>query len=202
MKKKNIMIVDHQLLFVDALTALIKEKAEVEEILHSVNKADILRIIKEKQIDLLIMDVELDKVSGMDLAARILAHGYEGKLLFISTKSYESYSSIAKSIGAHGYVTKTETTETIMGAVKAVSNGYHIFKEGVSSDVSGVTLSRRELSVLDYLKKGYNNKQISNLLSLSEKTVSTYKTRIMKKYNVNSLVHMLNSHSIESVGAY
>jgi DNA-binding NarL/FixJ family response regulator len=156
---------------------------------------DAYKWLRKGKIDILIADVELKNGSGIELVNRARKAGFSGNVLFVSSKSYQTYSSLAQSVGAQGYVSKTEIPSIIVKAIKSVKLGYTFFKSSVTTDLATVTLSKRELSVLSYLSQGYTNKQISEVLCLSEKTISTYKARLLKKYKAPSLVHLLNSAS-------
>ncbi len=147
---------------------------------------------------MLLVDAELECSCGFDLVKRALARGCVRKVLFVSSKPYDLYSSVARSLGGQGYVTKSENRGTIINAVRNVLTGYTFFKAEKTTDLTGVTLSKLELSVLNYLSQDYSNKQVSTLFSLSEKTISTYKSRILRKYNVPSIVHVLKSEHLSN----
>jgi two-component system response regulator FimZ (fimbrial Z protein) len=100
------------------------------------------------------------------------------------------YSDSAKKLGANGYISKEESTTLINDAMSNVLRGYTLFKQSTSIK-KDVDLSNREIIVLNYLLRGYSNKQISELLSLSAKTISTYKSRILEKHNATSLIDLL-----------
>ncbi len=198
MTKQTFMIVDNQPLFTESLTSILTHSFAAENILHFNNTQDAYVALTKNHIDMILVDTDLEQSSGFDLVKRAIARGYVGKVLFVSSKPYDSYSSVARSIGGQGYVTKSEQKSTIINAINNVLKGYTFFKVEKTTDLDDVNLSKRELSVLNYLTQGYSNKQISGLLSLSEKTISTYKSRILKKYNVPSIVHVLNSEQLLS----
>lgn len=187
------MIVDSQPLFVEALRGLLSRNFLPEQIFVCDSSNEAIHCIENHKIDLLILDIELKESSGMDLISMAISGGYTGRILVLTSKNYDTYSSVSRGLGAHGYVNKSEDIETITGAISGILKGYCVFKTGTTTDLSDITLSQREVSVLDYLSQGYTNKQISQLLSLSEKTVSTYKSRILKKYKTKSVIHVLNA---------
>lgn len=96
-------------------------------------------------------------------------------------------------MGANGFLNKNEARETIADAIVSVSRGYSMFKSTHTPSSGDVTLSNREAMVFHYLAQGYSNKKISEQLSLSAKTISTYKTRILKKYHADSLIELLHT---------
>jgi two-component system response regulator EvgA len=111
------------------------------------------------------------------------------------------YSDRCMRSGALGYVSKTNDLEELNKAIKAVMSGYTYFPRLPSSSVNMdhlqctemqliEKLSDRELTIFQALARGLTNKEIAGSMLLSHKTVSTYKTRLIEKLNVESLVHL------------
>ncbi len=196
MLKPSFIIVDNQPLFVEALMSILVEEFSVESVCHFDNAHDAYASLLKKQVDIVLVDIELNQSNGFDLIKRVNTRKWVKNVLFISSKPYDSYSSVARSLGAQGYVTKSEPRNIIVNAIRNILAGYTYFKEESTAELANVALSKRELSVLTYLSQGYNNKQVSKLLSLSEKTISTYKSRILKKYNAASIMHIVNSNRL------
>ncbi len=195
MANKVYLLIDHQPLYSEAVKHIIKTEFQPQQVISCDDVTAAYQQLRTGDIDVLIADVELKNGSGIELVKRARKAGFTGTVLFVSSKSYQTYSSLAKSVGAQGYVTKREAPCTISKAINSVKLGYSFFKSTATTDMSQIQLSKRELSVLSYLAEGYSNKQISELLLLSEKTISTYKSRLLKKYKAPSLVHLLNSAS-------
>ncbi|MFC1234715.1 LuxR C-terminal-related transcriptional regulator [Vibrio sp. F74] len=151
-----------------------------------------IQIVRENDIDLIILDTELKTSSSFDFVRRAKAGEFLGKVLFISNNDHSMVSQTAKMVGANGFISKSENTDVIKDAILAVSRGYSVFKEDLNQAKETVTLSKRESVVYNYLLKGYSNQKISELLSLSAKTISTYKTRILTKYNADSVIQIMN----------
>jgi len=192
----NVLIIDDQPLYSEALTSLVESVINTAEVIQSKDSAEVMDLVRNTKIDFIILDVVLGDRDGMRLAKNILAMGYQGKLLFISSRDYSSLSKAAYEMGAHGFLNKNETKEAIADAIVSVSRGYSMFKSTHAPSNGDVTLSNREAMVFHYLAQGYSNKRISEQLSLSAKTISTYKTRILKKYHADSLIELL--HTIPS----
>jgi len=101
------------------------------------------------------------------------------------------YNQVAKEIGANGYILKSEETQSIDESIWAIYRGYSVFKYESNNTKTLPELSERETIVYGYLSQGYSNKRISELLSLSSKTISTYKTRILGKFNASSIIEVM-----------
>ncbi|MCA0936354.1 response regulator transcription factor [Vibrio alginolyticus] len=197
---KNVLIIDAQPLYSEALAALVNDVIDAADVKQSTSSSEIMELVRNQRIDLIILDVVVGDRDGMRLAKNILASGYQGKILFVSSKDYSSLSKAAYELGANGFLHKNESKQTIKDAIISVSRGYSMFKLKHTQFSSNLALSKREAMVFHYLAQGYSNKRISEQLSLSAKTISTYKTRILKKYHATSLIELL--HTIpESEGA-
>ncbi|EEZ86404.1 conserved hypothetical protein [Vibrio harveyi 1DA3] len=197
----NVLIIDDQPLYSEALASLVQTAFQSVNVVESTDSAEVMEIIRNQPVDLVILDVVLGDRDGMRLAKNILATGYQGKILFISSRDYSSLSKAAFEMGAHGFLNKNEAKATIMDAIVSVTRGYSMFKATHNQSSGNVTLSNREAMVFHYLAQGYSNKKISEQLSLSAKTISTYKTRILKKYDAESVVELLNTLPQEECGS-
>lgn len=153
---------------------------------------DALDAAKNKDVDFIILDINLSDGDGYDFYRRIKLHGYQGKVLFYSAEESSLFSEMAFKAGADGYVCKSEDQKTLQDAVEAIAAGYTFFK--FKSDKQEipeqVVLSNRETTVMSHLLKGKNNKEIAQLLKISDKTVSTYKKRLFDKYGVGNLMEL------------
>ena len=197
----NVLIIDDQPLYSEALASLVQTAFQSVNIVESTDSAEVMDIVRNQPVDLVILDVVLGDRDGMRLAKNILATGYQGKILFISSRDYSSLSKAAFEMGAHGFLNKNEAKATILDAIVSVTRGYSMFKATHNQSSGSVTLSNREAMVFHYLAQGYSNKKISEQLSLSAKTISTYKARILKKYHAESVVELLNTLPQEECGS-
>lgn len=196
MNTKNILIMDIRPLVCEALTSLVEKTFRHTNVFISDNAQSGMKLVRENDIDIIILDIDLKTSSSFDFVRRAKAADFFGKVLFISSNDHSMVSQTAKMVGANGFVSKTESTEMIKEAILAVSRGYSVFKEDLNQSKEAVTLSKRESVVYNYLVQGYSNQKISELLSLSAKTVSTYKTRILTKYNADSVIQIMNIQNL------
>lgn len=191
MTNQNVLIIDEQPLYREALAELIMDSLNVADLYKTTDTDKILKLVKSQSIDLIVLDVTLANNDGMNLAKIIKAHGYEGKLLFVSSLDNSSLSEAALSLGANGFLSKSESHESIRFALSSIMKGYSLFKSDQKKSGKSTKLSNKEAIVFQYLIQGHSNKLISEKLSLSAKTISTYKTRILSKYRANSIVELV-----------
>ncbi|MCG9641069.1 response regulator transcription factor [Vibrio sp. Isolate34] len=196
---KRCLVIDSFPLVRETLSQQLLSLETVAEVKESSSVADTLSQLKKERFDLLTMDVELGQDNGFELMKRAKATGYQGKILFISRFDYSLHSALAKKNGANGYISKTEPTLIVRDAMSHILRGYNLFKQDDSKvDINTDNLSSRELTVFQYLIKGYKNKQIAELLFLSEKTISTYKSRVLSKFSASTVVELIKINELIS----
>ncbi|MDF0605929.1 response regulator transcription factor [Neisseriaceae bacterium TC5R-5] len=199
---KNVMLVDDHPAIRLAVRSVL-EKSDRFNVTHECdNGQQALETIRLAQIDLMIIDLDLPRISGLELIQRARNTQSSIKLLVLSAQDEEVYATRAMQAGADGYVSKTRDLNAIVSAADAVLEGYSYFphetllalKTGAVKPISMqiATLSDRELSVLQHLAKGFSNKEIADLLYISNKTVSTYKTNILSKLGLSSVVELVD----------
>lgn len=191
MSSTNALVIDSQPIMREALTQLLHDTISNGQVLQAPSATFALQLVRNHDINLVILDVDLEGTDGFEFVRRARAHGYKGRILFVSSNKHPMYSETARTLGANGYVSKLENTLVLKEAVMSVLKGHTIFKKSDNLKKRNTTLSKRETVVFNYLIKGYSNKKISEILSLSSKTISTYKTRILDKYKVDSIVELM-----------
>lgn len=153
-----------------------------------------LQLVQELRPDLVILDLELPKLDGLSVIRGIRAQQPGARILVLSAKPEMVMANHTRIAGANGYVNKNRGVEELCGVVRAVLLGYDCFPAGSCGggrDVALNGLSPREVEVLQYLARGLSNKGIAARLGLSDKTISTYKTRVLDKLGVTSLAALI-----------
>ncbi|USD61332.1 response regulator transcription factor [Vibrio sp. SCSIO 43140] len=160
---------------------------------HLANTAnEALKIFQQEEIDCLILDIQLEEGDGFDLYRRLKRKGYSGKTLFCSSITSTSFVETALKMGADGYFTKNMDTESFRRKIlKVVNTGHKDHKAQLTeSNKVVIKLSERETLVKHHLMAGLKNKEIAIIMNLSEKTISTYKHRILKKHDVKNIIEL------------
>lgn len=180
-----------------ALEDIVKSTNLFQHIHFATSAAEAYHMISQLPVNFVLLEVEAYDASGLDLLRRLRAKGFTGKILFISAIDKAMYSNTTHKLGANGYLLKSEELPVIQEAIISVMRGYNVFKhESRNKERDGTELSKRETVVYHYLLAGMTNKKISELLSISSKTVSTYKTRILTKYGVKSVVELISHENM------
>jgi DNA-binding NarL/FixJ family response regulator len=159
--------------------------------------------LKNKKIDVLILDLELNGLSSIFDIKAILKNNPNTKVIVFSGLSEQIYAPNAIKSGVSAYVHKSEKLETLGNVIVKVSRGDVVLSDSVKKNLALIgkqnkserlyrKLSNREIEVLRYLSDGKKNNEISKILNLNEKTISTYKLRLLTKLNVTNLVDLVN----------
>ncbi|MDD2056916.1 response regulator [Pseudomonas sp. GD03860] len=202
----TVLLVDHLPIVRDGLRALLARTGH--QVLAEVdNGQDALDKCRQLHPELVILELLVPRLGGLDLLRRLRA-SHEGiKLLVYSVQEASLYAARSLQAGADAYVSKTEALTELEHALQAVSHGRSYFpREATRTEAprqEGESeleqLSGRELTVLQMLSQGLNNKDIAGQLSLSYKTVSTYKARLHQKLKVDNdfqLLEVARNHGL------
>ncbi|MFV9552527.1 response regulator [Algibacter sp. PT7-4] len=174
------------------------------QVVGSVNDGeDILDFVKKNPVDIVLTEADFPKLNGLTVLRYLKNDFPDVKTIILSSQPEEVYAINAIKAGAAGYINKSENVITISEAVtKVYDGGIHLSNDltqqlafGTRVNKSGnfyKKLSTRESEVLKLLTIGRKNKEISKELDINEKTVSTYKARLMRKLKVTNLVDLVN----------
>ncbi|WPO98519.1 response regulator transcription factor [Pseudomonas sp. HR96] len=169
---------------------------------ESDNGADAMRLIRDHMPDLIILDIGIPKLDGLECLTRFNSMQLPAKVLILTAQAPALFAIRCMQSGAAGYVSKRECLSELLSAIKAVLAGYNYFPSEAVSQPRGSAqqvreierfqeVNDRELMVLQLFAQGRSNRDIADGMFLSSKTVSTYKKRLMHKLEVGSLVELI-----------
>ncbi len=156
---------------------------------------ELLEMIQEKEADILLLDLDMPKMNGITAIRKIKEIAPELKIIVLTMHPEDIYGKTALQMGASGYMIKDEEPKKLVSAINRVYEGEQIFSEELLSNkkkYKPIKLSQREIEVLKLLSTGKSNKDISEELEISDKTVSTYKLRLLNKIGGKSVVDLIN----------
>ncbi|WP_028694821.1 response regulator transcription factor [Pseudomonas cremoricolorata] len=196
---KAVVVDDHP--FIRATVCMLLRQDRIEVVGQADNGIDALRLAREQAADVIILDIAMPGLDGLEVIARLKAMENPAKAVVLTSLLPEAYSLRCLQAGAAGYVAKTDDLGELLKAVRAVLSGYSYFPEVTLSSVNShdlrsseaqciAALTDRELMVLQHLARGLSNKEIGSTMLLSNKTISTYKSRLMEKLRVSSLIDL------------
>ncbi len=196
-----VMLVDDHELLRRGVRELIAETFSEAEFIEAATAEAAIAVLEERSCDVLILDVALPGRSGLDALATIHQRRPELPIVVLSASEDEHYAVRALRDGASAYVTKQTTSTELVGAVRKALVGVRYLQDGMMKRIaeSAITphrlpheaLSDRELQVLRLLGLGKSVKEIGAQLALSEKTISTYRSRILEKMKLGSNAELM-----------
>ncbi|SFH62069.1 two component transcriptional regulator, LuxR family [Collimonas sp. OK307] len=197
---KILIVDDHPVIRMAVRSLLEREGHSV--VAETNNGIDAVSLAKEFAPDLVVLDLTLPKLDGMEVIERLKDLEGAMQVLVLTSHNPLHFAFRCKMAGAAGYVWKQGDLNELVDAAKAILSGYTYFPNIATSNARFgdrqvneaeqlASLSNREMVVLQYLAQGMLNKDIAERMLLSDKTVSTYKTRLLIKLNMNSLVELI-----------
>lgn len=162
------------------------------------NGIDAMQAFRDLSPDVVILDIGIPKLDGLSVISRMHAINPATNVLVLTSQSSEAFCHRCMQAGAKGFISKEEDLNKLVSAIKTVMAGYSVFPSMPAASEHGQLpepdmikrLSDREMMVLQYLAQGQSNKEIGEMLLISNKTVSTYKTRLLQKLGMASVVEL------------
>jgi len=206
----RILIADDHTLVREGLKQILAATSDIVVSGEASNGQDTLKKVRAQDFDLVLLDISLPGISGLDVLKQIKSLKPELPILILSMYPEEQYAVRTLRAGASGYLTKDSASVELIRAIREVAGGKKYItmslaeKIAVSWDTQEAkqpheTLSDREYQVLCFIASGRTVKEISRMLSLSVKTVSTHRSRLLKKMDLRNnaqLTHYVIKHNL------
>jgi len=194
----RIAIIDDHAMVRAGLRQFFADQADFRVVAEAANGREALDIVRKGEVDVIVMDISMPEHSGVDALTAIKARAPDLPVLILSGFPEEHYATTLLRQGASGYLNKECDPEEIVKAIRTVARGRKYITAGVAEQLAEglgsasanqplhAQLSDRELQVFLRLAKGETIGHMAVSMSLSVKTVSTYRTRVMEKMHLES----------------
>lgn len=186
------IVVDDDKLVAISLKTILEASGKITVEALGNGGAQAISLYREHKPDVLLMDIRMQDMTGLEAAEQILAENTDARILFLTTFSDDEYILKALSIGAKGYILKQDF-EGIVPALEAVFGGQSVFGGEIvgklpslvqakeSFDFAKYQISEKEVEIIEQVAEGLSNKEIAEALFLSEGTVRNYISVILEK---------------------
>lgn len=208
MKKIKILLADDHFIITDGIIAMLSQHKEYEIIGEARDGEDTLTKVKELSPDILIVDISMPKINGIDVVKKIRENDSVIKILALTQHDKSEYIMQMLKAGADGYLLKNSNKEELITALKAISEGNKYFGKKISdiiltnyvshSDIKNeepsqteILLTKREIEIIKLIVKDKSNQEIADNLNISLRTVETHRRNIMQKLNVKTVVALV-----------
>jgi two-component system, NarL family, response regulator NreC len=196
----NVFLVDDHMVVREGLKTLITAQPDMAVIGEAGDGETAWRQIQECRPDVVIMDISMPGMNGIQATERLKQVYPEVKVLVLSVHDDTSYLRQMLTVGAAGYILKHTAADALIQAIRTVAAGglylepslaehvvgRYVRRPAAITELLGVELSEREREVVQRVVQGYSNKEIATQLSLSVKTVETYRARALEKLGLTS----------------
>lgn len=203
----RVLVVDDDVFVTMSLKTILESDSDIEVVAIGNNGEEAIKLYNEHKPDVLLMDIRMESMNGLDAAEKIFIENKNANILFLTTFSDDEYIIKALNLGARGYLLKQDF-ESIVPALKAAYSGQSVFggqivsklptlmDRNASDDSSEKTngempqkvfpddITNKEIEVMEQVAKGLNNKEIAANLYLSEGTVRNYISTILEKLDL------------------
>ena len=198
----RIVIADDHAMVREGLKQVLSAAADLAVVGEAQNGIEVMQCVRELDFEVLVLDLSMPGRSGPELIRQVRAEKPKLRILILSMHQEAQYAVRAIKSGASGYLTKDNASADLMSAIRKVAGGGAFITAEVAEQIAlgampdaedspHSALSNREFEVFNLLVEGHGVSHIAELLSLSVKTVSTHKARILQKMNLHNRADLI-----------
>jgi len=206
MQKIRVLVVDDHTIVRDGICALLGLAGDIEVIGEAANGKEALEIVRELMPDVVLMDIAMPIMDGLEATRRIHKEFPKTKVLVLTQYDEKDYIFSIIEVGAQGFITKMAASSELAAGIRAVHRGDSFlspsaarflvedYQQGVSVRKNHdpyEQLTNREREVLKLLAEGYTTQEIANMLVISIKTVEGHKTSLMAKLDIHNRIELV-----------
>lgn len=186
----SVIIADDHIIFRKGLRTILNEIPEIKVVAEASNGQELLQILKTQQVDIILMDIKMPLMDGLEATEKISKKYPDIKVIALTMHEEIGYFNQMIDAGAVGFLLKKTNKDELETAIKSVIEGDNYFsqefitsinKHTMPKRVSNINLSDREIEVLELICKGFSNIEISKQLGLSQRTIDSHRSRLFEK---------------------
>ena len=200
--KINLAIIDDHQIVLDGIQSLLKGNKEINVLIETTDPEEMLQLLKQIEIDVLLTDVLMPKMSGDELSKIVKERFPQIKILALSMSGQgDMVNQMIHDANIAGYVLKNIGQQELVTAIKKIASGGIYFSEEVlnemmkddvrKKDLVEVHLTAREIEIIKLIESEKSNKEMAAILFLSERTVETHRKNIFRKTKTNNIIGLI-----------
>ncbi|MFH0735622.1 MAG: response regulator transcription factor [bacterium] len=197
----KILLADDHTLFREGLKQIIAKHTNIKVVCEAGTGFEVLEQVKENEIDLVVLDISMPNMSVFEIITNIKTTNPKLPILILSMHPEEQYAIRLFKAGVSGYLSKECAAENLINAINKVTSGGKYISGTLAETLAFAIdknsnkplhqlLSNREFEVMKMIVEGKELKEIADLLCLSEKTITTYRSRVLEKFNLRNNVEL------------
>ncbi|MDL2297014.1 response regulator transcription factor [Bacteroidales bacterium OttesenSCG-928-C03] len=201
---KLIIVEDHALFRLGLRAAIQSSNSDIAIVGEAEDGKTLFELLETVTPDIIILDVILPHISGIEIAHRLKRSYPQIKILVVSAENTESVVQALIEEGANGFISKNQcTTDELITAIQSIMDGIDYFGQDIASIIYNIYVSKigiiksaidftpREIEVINLCKEGLLSKEIAGKLNISRRTVDSHKNNIFKKLGINNTMEMV-----------
>jgi two-component system, NarL family, response regulator NreC len=203
-KKVNIMVAEDQGLILHSIVRMLETVPDFHIMGTACNGLELLEILKKDKPDIILMDIKMPKMGGLEVTRIIDSKMPWIKIIALSAYDHPNFIKELLKSGAKGFLSKSCTFEELCDAIRSVHAGKtylcntasqivvnHFAQSATDEQTEFHSLTSREIEIIQFLAEGHMTRAIASKLFISEKTVERHKTNIFKKLQVKNTAHLI-----------
>jgi len=196
---KILLADDHQMIR-EGLSALLSDAEDIQIVGTASNGKEVLEYLKSSETDLILMDINMPQLDGIQTTKKIKKQYPKVKVLILSMHNKEGYIKNAIEVGAKGYILKNTGKKELLLAIDRIMEGNTYFSQEVTETLvsnirvghsEGISLSKKEKDILELLSDGFTTAEISEKLVASQHTIETYRRNLLLKFDARNVSELI-----------
>lgn len=201
----KIVIAENSKDYTDMLSSILRKVDNIELVGTVVNGEELLALLKQTEVDIVLMDIRMPVMDGLEATFEIKKYFTDVKVLILSSYNKEAYIKKAMQVGTDGYVLKDEKDDILKG-IDSLRQNKTYFSQSITQTLAKgaqlhalnkqIKLSPREKEVLELLGNGFSSEKISVTLSIEASTVNTYRANLLEKFSATNASELMKKAAL------
>ncbi len=200
--KVQIVVADDHTILVDGVVQILSKNPNYHVVATANNGKEVIAILKRHAVDIIIMDISMPEMDGIEATQIVTDHFNPTKVLIMSMHNNQGYIQNAIKAGASGYILKNTTPEEMQEAITRVMEGGSYFSLDVSASMAKsmlgvakekkiIKISSKEKQLLKLLSEGYTSDEIADRMETSQYTINAYRRNLVIKFEVKNVTQLI-----------